>query len=200
MGHADLKSEEIKLVNGVNVTQLEENIHGIQANPELAKFRFRAKNRWVFGGHNQINIGPFHGTCQEHRLDHSFKLDADEPPVLLGQDHGPNPVEYVLAALSACMTTTLVYHAAARGYKVDSIESEYDGDVDLQGFLGLRDDVRKGYQNIKVSFKVKGDISQEKIDELLHFSPVYDIVTNKVPIRVNVIKADPLGKMGSQTG
>jgi uncharacterized OsmC-like protein len=87
------------------------------------------------------------------------------------------------------MTTTLAYHAAARGYRIESIESEYEGDVDLQGFLGLRDDVRKGYQNIRVNFKVKGDITKEAIDEIVHLSPVYDVVTNKVPVSVKVGKA-----------
>ena len=180
---------DIKVINGVNVTQLAKNIQAIQGNPEMAKFKFRAKNKWVFGGHNKVNIGQFYGTCQEHRPDKKFELEADEPPVLLGEDRGPNPVEYLLTALSACMTTTLAYHAAARGYKIDSIESEYEGDVDLQGFLGLRDDVRKGYQDIRVTFKVKGDIPENVIQELVLFSPVYDVVTNKVPVSVSVEKA-----------
>jgi uncharacterized OsmC-like protein len=182
-------SKDMKLVNGVNVTQLAEHMSAIKKDPALAEFKFRAKNKWIFGGQNQVSIGKFYGTKQEHRLQQTFKLDADEPPVLLGEDKGPNPVEYVLAALSACMTTTLAYHAAARGYRIESIESEYEGDVDLQGFLGLRDDVRKGYQNIRVNFKVKGDITKEAIDEIVHLSPVYDVVTNKVPVSVKVGKA-----------
>ena len=181
---------DVKLVNGVNLTQLSENINAIRSDPKLAKFKFRSKNKWIFGGHNQITIGQFYGTNQEHRLNQTFKLEADEPPVLLGEDKGPNPVEYVLAALSACLTTTLAYHAAARGYRIDSIESEYEGDVDLQGFLCLRDDVRKGYQNIRVTFKVKGDIPEEMIHELLQISPVYDVVTNKVPVSIQVEKAE----------
>ena len=175
-------------INGVNLVQLKENISAIQNDPKLAQFKFRAKNKWILGGHNQVTIGQFHGTNQEHRLDQTFKLEADEPPVLLGTDQGPNPVEYVLAGLSACLTTTLAYHAAARGYRIDSIESEYEGDLDLQGFLCLRDDIRKGYQNIRVTFKVEGDIPEEMISELLQLSPVYDIVTNKVPVSIEVKK------------
>jgi uncharacterized OsmC-like protein len=176
-------------INGVNLVQLTENVSAIKKDPKLAQFKFRAKNKWVFGGHNQVSIGQFYGTNQEHRLDQTFKLEADEPPVLLGEDRGPNPVEYVLAGLSACMTTTLAYHAAARGYRIESIESEYEGDLDLHGFLCLRDDVRKGYQNIRIKFKVKGDIPEAMISELLQISPVHDIVTNRVPVSVEVEKA-----------
>jgi uncharacterized OsmC-like protein len=188
MAQPDLM-KEVKLVNGVDIVQLGKHIDAIREDPGLATFKFRAKNKWVFGGHNQIRIGNFYGTKQEHRLNRTFELDADEPEVLLGEDRGPNPVEYVLAGLSACLTTTLAYHAAARGYRIESIESEYEGDLDLQGFLGLRDDIRKGYQNIRVTFKVKGDIPEAVIPELLRYSPVFDIVTNKVPVSIDVKKA-----------
>lgn len=188
MAQAAQQIKETRIINGVNVTQLGENIRAIQNTPELAKFKFRAKNRWIFGGHNRISLGQFYGTNQEHRLDKTFELEADEPPVLLGEDLGPNPVEYVLTALSACMTTTLAYHAAARGYRIDSIESSYEGDVDLQGFLGLREEVRKGYQDIRVNFKVKGDIPEKVLHELVQMSPVLDIVTNKVPVSVKIEK------------
>ena len=149
--------KDVKLVNGVNVTQLAENVNAIRNDPKPAKFKFRAKNKWIFGGHNQITIGQFYGTNQEHRLNQTFKLEADEPPVLLGEDKGPNPVEYVLAALSACMTTTLAYHAAARGYRIDSIESEYEGELDLQGFLCLRDDIRKGLPEYPSNIQGEGE-------------------------------------------
>jgi uncharacterized OsmC-like protein len=181
--------KEIPLVNGVDAARLAENITAIRNDPGLAKFKFRAKNKWILGSRNQITVGQFYGTGQEHRLNKTFKLDADEPQVLLGEDTAPNPVEYVLAALSACMTTTLAYHAAARGYRIDSIESEYEGDLDLQGFLCLRDDVRKGFENIRVTFKVKGDIPEEMIQSLVQISPVRDIVTNKVPVLIKVEKA-----------
>jgi uncharacterized OsmC-like protein len=187
---AKAKPQDIqdKMLNGVNLTQLGNNITAIRQQPDLAKFKFRAQNKWVFGGHNQVTIGEFYGTNQRHRVDKTFQMDADEPPVLLGEDKGPNPVEYVLTALSACMTTTLAYHAAARGYRIDSIESEYEGDLDLQGFLCLRQDVRKGYQNIRVKFTVKGDIPKEVIKELVQLSPVHDVIANGVPISINVEK------------
>ncbi len=115
-----------------------------------------------------------------------FVLDADEPPVLLGEDKGPNLVEYALTALISCMTTTMVYHAAAQGIKIEEIESTLEGDLDLQGFLGLRADIREGYKNIMVHFKVKSDASPEVLAALARNSPVFDVITNPVPVSVSV--------------
>lgn len=177
-----------KIVNGVNVTALADTIKAVRENPGLAEFKFRAKNKWVNGGHNQITIEEFYGRYEDTPHRKPFVLDADEPDVLLGEDKGANPVEYVLTALSSCMTTTLVYYAAASGYTLEEVESHYEGDIDLQGFLGISDDARKGYKNIRVTFKVKGDIPQDKIDEFVRQSPVFDVVTNPVPVSVSVGK------------
>ncbi len=113
-------------------------------------------------------------------------LDADEPPVLLGKDQGANPVEYVLHALAACLTTSLVYHAAARGIKVESVESRLEGDLDLRGFLGISDQVRKGYQSVQANVIIKSDASPEPLKELTKFSPVYDILSNPVPVSIHI--------------
>jgi uncharacterized OsmC-like protein len=115
-------------------------------------------------------------------------MDADEPPLLLGEDIGANPVEYVLTALSACLTTALVYHAAAQGIIIHEVESDLEGDLDIRGFLGLSDEVRNGYEHIRVNFRIKADAPQEKIEELIRLavqrSPVFDVVSN--PVRVTV--------------
>lgn len=178
-----------KIVNGVNVDQLFETIGAIKNTPSLAKFKFRARNEWLDGGHNQSTIKDFYGAGREdNSRREAFVFDADEPAVLLGEDHGANPVEYVLHALAACLTTSLVYHAAARGIKVDEVESELEGDIDIQGFLGLSEKIRKGYQNIRVHFKIKSDAPAEKLTELCQFSPVFDIVSNPVPVSVRVEK------------
>jgi uncharacterized OsmC-like protein len=178
---------EQKHLNGVNVTQLVETVQAIKEAPELAEFKFRAKNTWVDGGHNRIEIKDYYGTCQELTTrDKPFVLDADEPPVLLGNDIGANPVEYLLTALSSCMTTSIALHAAAEGIEIDSINSNYEGDIDLKGFLGISPDVRKGYKEIRVNFKVKSTADKEKLKELLSRSPVFDIVTNPTPVKVKV--------------
>jgi uncharacterized OsmC-like protein len=173
----------------VNVDQLIGTVNAVKEKPAIAKFQFRATNKWLTGGHNQTSIKGFYGAGQEDTTrTKPFILDADEPPILLGEDHGANPVEYVLTALAGCLTTSLVYHAAANGIKIDEVESSLEGDLDLQGFLGLSDNIRKGYQNVRVVMKVKSDAPAEKLAEFTKRSPVFDIVSNPVPVSVEIQK------------
>jgi uncharacterized OsmC-like protein len=118
-------------------------------------------------------------------------LDKDEPYVLLGSDAGANPGEYALAALNGCLTSALVYHAAAKGIQIDEIETTLDGDVDLLGFLGIDNSVRNGYKKINVVFKIKADnVTDEQLNELMLLaqrrSPIFDNLSNPTPIEVNV--------------
>ncbi len=176
-----------EIVNGVDVSRMGATIQAVQTSPDLARFQFRATNRWITGGHNRSQIQSFYGAGQEdHVRTAPFVLEADEPPVLLGEDHGANPVEYVLHALAACLTTSLVYHAAARGIRVESVESKLEGDLDLRGFLGISDKVRKGYKQIRVNFTIKSDATPEQLAELTKFSPVHDIVSNPVPVEISI--------------
>jgi len=183
--HAAQKQKS-KTLNGVDVEQLFGNIDAIKNAPVLGKFRFRANNKWINGGHNQTTIKNFHGIQQEHDHADPFELDADEPPLLLGQDIGPNPVEYALTALAACVTTALVYHAAAKGIKLNSVEARLEGDIDLRGFLGISDDVRRGYENIRIYYKIDADVPDDQLEELVQmgtkYSPVFDTITNPVNV------------------
>jgi uncharacterized OsmC-like protein len=115
-------------------------------------------------------------------------LEADEPPILLGKDMAANPVEYLLHALASCLTTSMVYHAAARGIQIEEVESSLEGDIDLYGFLQLDKKVRNGYQGIRVNFKIKADVSDSELQEIGQLgpehSPVFDSLTNGVPISV----------------
>jgi len=176
--------------NGVDVDRLTETIRAIQHSPQLADFKFRARNTWQTGGQNQAVIDDFFGTGQELKHQNPFHLKADEPPVLLGQDTGANPVEFVLAGLSGCMTTTLAYHAAGRGHTLESIASEYEGDLDLQGMLDLDPAVPSGYQQIRVKFRVRGDIDEATVRELVQKSPVFDTLRRPIDIRIEVEKVD----------
>jgi uncharacterized OsmC-like protein len=177
-----------RMINGVDVGRLSETIDAIKHDPEIASFRFRASNHWESGGHNMTTIHDFFGAKQnvDHRQD--FHISADEPDLLLGSDMGANPVELALSALAGCLTTTLVYHAAARGVTVRAVESELEGELDLRGFLGMSDSVRTGYKNIGVKMRVDADASQDMIDELIELaqklSPVFDIVSNPVNVMV----------------
>jgi uncharacterized OsmC-like protein len=180
--------------NGVDTGQLFGTLDALKADPSLARFQFRARNRWIGGAHNQTRIRDFYAANQEDTSRaEAFVLDAGEPAILLGTDTGPNPAEYLLHALAACLTTSLVYVAAARGVHLTEVESTLEGDMDVQGALGLSDDERNGFERIRVSFRVAGDAPEEKLREVVERaqqrSAVFDIVTNGVPVTVDVATA-----------
>lgn len=177
-----------QLVNGVEVAKLREMVQTLKQQPDLAKFHFHASNQWFNAGHSRTTIADFHGVGDDISHDQPFELDADEPHVLLSGDEGPNPVEHLLNALVTCLTGALVYHAAVRGIQVDEVESEVEGDIDIRGFMGITDEVRKGYQSIKVTFKVKSDAPPEKLEECARFSPVFDTVSNGTEVGLEIQK------------
>ena len=177
------------ILNGVNVDQIFETIDLIKEDSDIAKFKFRNSNNWIDGGLNCSTISSFYGAKQEF-TDREFELHNDEPPVLLSGDKAPNPVEYILHGMAGCITTTLVYHAAARGIKIEEVETSFEGDLDLRGFLSMDKNIRKGYQEIRVNINVKADCPENDIEELVDFaknhSPVFDIVQNPVPVKLNI--------------
>ena len=175
--------------NGVDTAQLFGTLDAVKSDPGLAKFQFRVSNRWIDGAHNRSVIKDFYAARQEDTSrNKSFVLDAGEPAILIGTDTGPNPAEYLLHALAACLTTSLVYVAAARKIKLTKVESTLEGDMDVQGALGLDDDYRNGFEKISVSFEIEGDAPEEKLQELvaraMQRSAVFDMVTNGVPVSV----------------
>lgn len=184
--------DETNMVNGVNVDELFNTIDTIKSAPVVAKFKFKAQNNWMGGGHNRTIINHFYGAQQNHERKEPYLLDADEPPLLLGKDKGPNPVEYALTALAACVTTSIVYHAAAKGITIRSMESRLEGDIDLHGFLGLRDDVPRGYKEIRMYVNIDADVSEERLEEIVKlgptYSPVFDTITRAVPVSVQLDK------------
>jgi len=179
-------------LNGVDVGQLFKTIEAIKGTPDIAKFKFRATNEWIHGGHNRTTVKDFYGAQQDHDHLSPFVLDEDEPEVLLGEDKGPNPVEYLLTGLIGCLTSALVYHAAAKGIQIKGVKSRLEGDIDLRGFLGLSPDVKVGYANIRVYFKIDADVSDEQKEELIKmaqkYSPVFNTVSNPTPVWVSLDK------------
>jgi uncharacterized OsmC-like protein len=177
-----------KIVNGVNVDNLFTTIDAIKATPKIAKFNFRVQNTWEGASCNSTTVGAFHGAGQEQARQRPFVLQADEPAVLLGQDTAANPVEHLLHALASCVTTSMVYHAAARGIHIEEVESTLEGDIDLHGFLDLDKNVRKGYEGIRVTFKVKADVPEEQLQDIVELgtghSPVFDSLLKGVPLSV----------------
>lgn len=175
--------------NGVDTATLFATLDAVRNDPEIAQFRFRATNQWISGTHNRSTIHAFHGAKQVMTHREPFTVDADHPPVLVGKDNGPTPVEYVLHALAACLTAGIANIAAARGVTLTEVSSAVEGDIDLLGILGLSDDVRNGYQNIRISFVLRGDDPaklREIVDQSRRRSAVFDILTNGVPVSVDV--------------
>lgn len=175
--------------NGVDTGQLFETLDAIGAQPSLGRFQFRVTNRWIDGAHNRGTIREFYGAGQEDASRaEAFHVNAGEPAVLCGSDTGPDPAEILLSALAACLTTSLVYAAAARKVKLTSVSSTLEGDMDVRGALGLSDEVRNGFERIRVTFHVEGEASEEKLRDLVERaqqrSAVFDMVTNGVPVSV----------------
>jgi uncharacterized OsmC-like protein len=175
--------------NGVDTAALFATLDAVKDNPDIARFQFRASNNWVSGTHNRSTISSFFGATQEMTHEQSFTLDADHPAVLVGQDIGPTPVEYLLHSLAACLTAGVANIAAARGINLTSVTSTVQGDINLLGILGLSDEVRNGFQQIKVTFALSGD-DPEKLRQVVEQSrmrsAVFDIITNAVPVTIEV--------------
>ena len=176
--------------NGVDTATLFATLDAVKQAPEAARFQFRAHNEWVSGTHNRTTIADYFGVGEERSHERTFVFDADHPAVLVGRDHGPTPAEFALQALAACLTAGLANIAAARRVNLTEVRSTITGDIDLNGILGLNPDVRNGYERITVRFTVKGDAPAEKLRELVEQSrarsAVYDIITNRVPVTIEV--------------
>lgn len=175
------------VVNGVDIDTLTGTVNAIRDEPELGACRFRASNTWLGGNHNRSTVTGFYGAKQEIAHRQTFTMDADEPAILAGNDAGANPVEHLLHALAACLTTSMVAHAAVRGIGIEELESELEGDIDLRGFLGLDLNVPKGYTEIRAKFRVKArpeDLG--RIRELAKFSPVFNTITRGASVAIDV--------------
>lgn len=183
-----------KTLNGLNLEQMQQTVMALQDDAQLARFEFRANNQWISGGENRSSIQGFYGAGVEDISRPSpFVFTNGEPPVLLGNNEGANPVEFLLHALAGCITTTTVLHAAARGITIHSMSTELSGDIDVQGLLDLDAEVPVGYQGITVNMQIEADCSDGELDELLAFSkthsPVCSTVCRPVSVTLNRVGA-----------
>lgn len=177
-------------LNGVDTPTLFATVDAVRAQPELAKFQFRATNRWQQGTHSRTRIESFRGAGEERAHVQAFTYDADHPQVLVGRDQAPLPVEFLLHGLASCLTAGIGNIAAARGITLYEVESSVEGDIDVLGVLGLSDEVRNGYEQIRIRFKIKGDASEEQLRQLVEQSrkrsAVYDVLTNGTRVEISV--------------
>ena len=188
-----MKTQQTTQLNGLDTAQMLETIGAIKEEPTLARFEFRNRNQWIQGGENRSTIQGFYGAGREDDSRSApFVFTNGEPPVLLGNHEGANPVEFLLHALAGCVTTTTVLHATARGIKIHRISTRLVGDMDLQGLLGLDDSVPVGYRQIRIEMDIDADASDEELDDLLQFaeahSPVCNTVCRPVPVVLERVK------------
>lgn len=178
--------------NGYDTTAMGATLQAIQEQPVIARFQFRAKNRWLNGGKTRTTISDFDGACQTHVHATPHVLDCDEPHVLLGNDEAPSPAAFALHALAGCLGAALLLHATARGIAIRSVESTLEADADVQGLLGLDPNVRNGFSAIRVGMRVEADADSEVIDELIELacarSPLFDALANPTPIQVHRVR------------
>jgi len=175
-------------LNGVDLDTLMGTVNAIQADPELGISKFRASNTWLSANQNRSTVTGFYAAKQEIAHAQTFTMDADEPAILAGGDQGANPVEHLLHALASCLTTSIVAHAAVRGIEIEELESELEGDIDLNGFLGLDAETPKGFTEIRVKFRVKADPKDiNRIERLAQFSPVFNTITKSAQVKVDVV-------------
>jgi len=178
------------VVNGVDTDTFFATLDAVKGQPELAQFQFRASSRWVRGTHSRTRSEGFYGAGTEHAHKGVYETDGDHPTVLCGTDEGPTPVEYLLHALAACITAGIGNIASARGVELTEVTSTLEGDIDLQGILGLNDEVRNGYSGIRARFTIKGDAPAEKLEAIVRQSQarsaVFDVLTRGVPVDIDV--------------
>jgi len=178
--------------NGVNVDALLAAREALKQAPEAAIFTWRASCKWLRGTHSRSSVQGFHGLGQEHAHKTEFSFEADHPEVFASEDLGATPVELVLVGLASCLTAGVAAVAQNRGIQLRSVEAKLEGKMNLYGILGIDSDVRNGYDDIKISFDIDADASQQEIEALVaqsqKRSAVYDIVTNPTNVAVEVIK------------
>jgi uncharacterized OsmC-like protein len=177
--------------NGVNVQALLDAREALKGAPEAAQFTWRASCKWQNGTYSTSNVQSFFGLGQEqqHKTESSFQ--ADHPEVFASEDRGITPVEYLLVGLASCLTAGVAAVAQNRGIQLRSVESNVEGKMDIRGILGIDSDVRNGYDDIKVTFKIDADASKQEIEGIVaqsqKRSAVYDAITNPVNVTVEVV-------------
>ena len=176
--------------NGVNVEALIGAREALTKAPDAAQFKWRAACEWRNGTHSHSTVESFYGLGQEQGHKTTFKFDADHPEVFASEDRGATPVEYVLVGLASCLTAGIAAIAQHRNIQLRSVKATIEGDMDIQGILGVDEDVRNGFGGITVTYAIDADAKREDIEALVaqsqKRSAVYDIVTNPTNVKVVV--------------
>ena len=186
-----MASTNVAVKNGVNVDALIAAREALTAAPQAAQFKWRAACEWKNGTHSHSTVEGFFGLGEEQRRKATFKFDADHPEVFASEDKGATPVEYVLVGLASCLTAGIAAIAQHRNIQLRSVKATVEGNMDIQGILGIDSDVRNGFGGIRVTYKIDADAKREDIEALVaqsqKRSAVFDIVTNPTNVTVEVV-------------
>ena len=178
--------------NGVNVQALLDAREALKEAPDATKFTWRASCKWVNGTYSEAKVSNFFGLGEEQTHKTETTFEADHPEIFASEDRGITPIEYLLVGLASCLTAGIASVAQNRGIQLRSVESKLEGEMDIQGILGMDSDVRNGYDDINVVFNIDADASQEDIEAIVaqsqKRSAVYDALTNPVNVTVEVVK------------
>jgi uncharacterized OsmC-like protein len=181
---------ERQVENGVNVQALLDARKALSDAPEAAKFQWRASCKWISGTHSRSTVRNFFGLGAEQKHRTEFSFDADHPEIFASEDKGPTPVEYVLVGLTSCLTAGIAAVAQNRGIQLHSVTATIEGSMDIQGILGMDQDVRNGFDGIKVKYEIDADATPDEIKAVVaqsqKRSAVFDIITNPTDVRVEV--------------
>jgi len=183
---SEIEETNTSMLNGLDVQALKETITYLGENPEMAQFKFRARNRWIDGNRNETSIDEFHALGEDHERAKTHVLNVDQPALILGQDTAPNPVELLLAALCSCITSTAVVHAGAEGVSIDQLSSEIEGSMNLEGYMGIDPEVRSGYNEIVLKLKARSSADSDRLMELVSKSPVLDVLRNGTRVKIDI--------------
>src|SRR5262249_2749721 len=184
-------SANVAVNNGVNVDALIAAREALTNAPQAAQFKWRAACEWKNGTYSHSTVEGFFGLGEEQRRKTTFKFDADHPEVFASEDRGATPVEYVLVGLASCLTAGIAAIAQHRNIQLRSVKATVEGNMDIQGILGIDNDVRNGFGGIRVTYKIDADAKREDIEALVaqsqKRSAVFDIVTNPTNVTVEVM-------------
>jgi uncharacterized OsmC-like protein len=176
--------------NGVNTEALIGARDALTVAPEAAQFKWRTSCEWVNGTHSRSTIGGFFGLGEEQSRGKSFTVEADHPEAFAAEDNAPTPAEIALTSLAGCLIGGVAAVAQHRGIQLRSVNATVEGDMDMQGILGIDDEVRNGFGAIRVHFDIDADASDADIKALVaqsqKRSAVFDIVTNPTNVFVTV--------------
>jgi uncharacterized OsmC-like protein len=185
-----MTAPEDTVQNGVNVDALLEAREALTAAPDGAHFKWRANCEWKNGTHSRSSVESFYGLGEEQKHRKVFEFDADHPELFAAEDNGATPVEFVLVGLASCLTAGVAAVAQHRGIQLHSVKATLEGDMDVQGILGIDSDVRNGFEGINVTYEIDADADREDIEALVaqsqKRSAVYDIITNPTNVSVSV--------------